>query len=111
MKKIRVTVVLAVLQLLIFTSTPANAGNELVCKGRQARSNHRVITVDCSKRKEFVDMLGAAWRKLREEHIGQFENMCWEAYSQAKEIPPTISFSDISDGFLIRCNMGLAYVD
>ena len=46
MKKIRVTVVLAVLQLLIFTSTPANAGIELVCKGRQARSNHRVITVD-----------------------------------------------------------------
>ena len=43
MKKIRVTVVLAVLQLLIFTSTPANAGIELVCKGRQARSNHRVI--------------------------------------------------------------------
>ena len=69
MKKIRVTVVLAVLQLLIFTSTPANAGIELVCKGRQARSNHRVISVDCSKRKEFVDMLGAAWRKLREEHI------------------------------------------
>lgn len=56
-------------------------------------------------------MLGAAWRKLREEHIGQFENMCWEAYNQAKDIPPSISFSDISDGFLMRCNMGLAYVD
>ncbi len=103
--------VLAVANILMFTSTYANAGVELVCKGRQARSNHRVILVDCSKRKEFVDTLGAAWRKLNQEHIGQFDNMCWEAYVQAKEMPPTISFADVSDSFLIRCNMGLAYVD
>jgi len=111
MKNTKAIVVLVASAGFIFTSTQAMAGMELVCKGRQARSNHKVISVDCTKRKEFVDMLGAAWRKLREEHIGQFENMCWEAYNQAKDIPPSISFSDISDGFLMRCNMGLAYVD
>ena len=111
MKNSKVILVLATSLTFIFSSTQANAGIELVCKGRQAQSNHRVVTVDCSKRKEFVDMLGAAWRKLREERIGQFDDMCWEAYSQAKDIPPTISFADISDSFLIRCNMGLAYVE
>lgn len=111
MKNLKATFVLVSYLSIFFVLNNAYAGTELVCKGRQARSNHRVVTVDCSKRKEFVDSLGAAWRKLREEHIGQFENICWEAYNQAKDIPPTISFSNISDGFLMRCNMGLAYVD
>ena len=111
MKNSKTILIILVYLSFIFTSTYAMAGMELVCKGRQAQSSHKAIYVDCSKRKEFVDMLGAAWRKLREEHIGQFDNMCWEAYSQAKDIPPTISFSDISDSFLMRCNMGLAYID
>lgn len=89
----------------------ANAGLELVCKGRQVRTNNKVIYVDCENRKAFVDMLGSAWLELRKNSIGgSMENMCWDAYNQAKEMHPSISFSNISDSFLMRCNMGLAYI-
>lgn len=89
----------------------AQAGMQLVCKGRSVQSKHKVIQVDCSNRKEFVDTLGAAWRTLRKNSIGgSVENLCWEAYNQAREMHPSISFANISDGFLARCNMGLAYV-
>jgi len=90
----------------------AQAGYELVCKGESARSNHKLINVDCSNRKSFIDMLGAAWMELRRNNIGGgLENMCWEAYNQAKGLHPSISFEGISDSFLIRCNMGLKYVN
>jgi len=90
----------------------ANAGIELVCKGGQARTDHRTVFVDCENRIEFIDMLGAAWRELRKNRIGgNMEDMCWKAYSQAKDMHPSISFSNISDSFLMRCNMGLAYVN
>ena len=90
----------------------AHAGIELVCKGAQPRSNGKAFYVDCKNRKEFVDTLGAAWRELRNNSIGgHLEEMCWEAYSQAKDIHPSISFQDISDSFIIRCNMGLEYVN
>ena len=94
------------------TSLSAHAGFELVCKGRQARSQHKVVWVDCANRKDFVEKLGAGWRTLRKESIGgSMENMCWEAYKQAKDMHPSISFDNISDSFLTRCNMGLAYVN
>lgn len=90
----------------------AHAGLELVCKGAQARSNSKVVYVNCKNRKEFVEMLGAAWRELRNNSIGgHLEDMCWESYKQAKDMHPSISFEDISDAFLIRCNMGLEYVN
>lgn len=89
----------------------ANAGYELVCKGGQARTNHKIVTVDCNNRKAFIDTLGAAWRELRSNSIGgSLEDMCWKAYNQAKEMHPSISFANVSDSFLMRCNMGLAYV-
>ena len=92
--------------------TSAHAGIELVCKGGQPRSNHKPIYVDCENRKAFIDMLGAAWRELRKNNIGgSMEDMCWQSYNQAKELHPSISFSNISDSFLMRCNMGLAYVN
>lgn len=95
---------------LLFTLN-ANAGYELVCKGGQARTNHKIVSVDCDNRKAFIDMLGAAWQELRKNRIGgSMEDMCWKAYSQAKDMHPSISFSNISDSFLVRCNMGLAYV-
>lgn len=96
--------------LMIF-STSSFAGLELVCKGRQARSNNKPIYFNCNDRKEFVETLGKAWRTLRKNSIGgSVEDMCWKAYSQAKEMHPSISFANISDSFTARCNMGLAYV-
>ena len=100
--------------LLLFTlflSMNVHAGYELICKGRQARSSHKPVAVDCANRKDFIEKLGMGWRTLRKESIGgSMENMCWEAYSQAKDMHPSISFENISDSFLVRCNMGLAYV-
>ena len=90
----------------------AHAGIELVCKGGQARTNHKTVYVDCDNRKAFIEMLGAAWQELRKNSIGgSIEDMCWQAYNQAKDMHPSISFSRISNSFLIRCNMGLVYVN
>lgn len=93
-------------------SGAAFAGFELVCKGGRAQTSNQAIFVDCSNRKEFVDMLGSAWQTLRDNSIGgTMENLCWEAYSQAKDMHPSISFDNISDSFLMRCNMGLEYAN
>ena len=100
-----------ILLIFLFFSTNSFAGVELVCKGRQPQSNNRPVYVNCSDRKEFVETLGAAWRTLRKNYIGGItEDLCWEAYNDAKDIHPSISFNNISDSFLMRCNMGLAYV-
>ncbi len=87
------------------------AGIEMVCKGRQAQTNNKPVYVSCSYRREFVEALGAAWMTLRKNSIGgATEDLCWEAYKDAKALHPSISFENISDSFLTRCNMGLAYV-
>lgn len=107
MKKIKLTLVLALLSI----STSSFAGMELVCKGRSPQSNHKAVYFNCNDRKEFVDTLGKAWRTIRQNSIGgTVEDMCWEAYKDAKEMHPSISFGNISDSFTMRCNMGLAYV-
>ena len=100
------------LTILSFLSVSnAYAGVELVCKGRQTTSNNKPVYVNCSERKAFVDTLGSAWKTIRQNSIGgSMENMCWQAYQQAKDMHPSISFDNISDSFLARCNMGLAYV-
>ena len=97
--------------LSLLISSNAYAGLELVCKWRQPTSNNKPVYVNCSERKEFVDALGSAWHTLRQNSIGgSMEDMCWQSYQQAKDMHPSISFSNISDSFLMRCNMGLAYV-
>ena len=101
--------------LLIFTCllipNLSFAGLELVCKGRQVQTNNKIIYVNCSNRKEFIETLGAAWQTLRKNYIGgTTEDLCWEAYRDAKDMHPSISFDNISDSFLMRCNMGLAYI-
>jgi hypothetical protein len=97
----------------IFTLTlNANAGIELVCKGDNKGSPHRIVHVNCEDRREFINMLGAAWQLLRRNGIGgALEDLCWRSYSQAKDLHPSISFENISDSFLIRCNMGLEHVN
>jgi hypothetical protein len=102
---------LLISSFLITISMAANAGIELVCKGRSPQSSNKPIYLNCSDRKEFVETLGSAWRTLRKNSIGgTTEDLCWEAYKDAKDMHPSISFDNISDSFLIRCNMGLAYV-
>lgn len=97
--------------LWLIISANSYAGTELVCKGHQPQSNNKPIYVNCSDRKDFVETLGAAWRTLRKNSIGgTTEDLCWEAYKDAKDMHPSISFDNISDSFLMRCNMGLAYV-
>lgn len=85
---------------------------ELVCEGRQQRdASQRAVSVDCTKRKEVIDMLGAAWQTLRNESIGgSTEDMCWSPYKQAKEMHPSISPINYAPTFFIQCNMALKYV-
>jgi hypothetical protein len=74
-------------------------------------STNKPIYINCNDRKEFVETLGSAWRTLRKNYIeGATENLCWEAYKDAKDMHPSISFVNISDSFLMRCNVGLAYI-
>ena len=97
--------------LALTSALNARAGIELVCKGQQATGRHQTVSVDCENRQAFVETLGAAWRELRKNSIGgSMENICWEAYKQAKGMHPSISFGNMSSSFLTRCNMGLAYV-
>ena len=102
-----------ILVAIVVSQMPvAHAGIELVCKGSGSNSSHRIVYVDCSNRRDFVEKLGAAWRTLRQNSIGgTIENLCWEAYNQARDMHPSISFENISDSFLMRCNMGLEHVN
>jgi len=97
--------------LFVLFASNVHAGLELVCKGSSPKSNNKPVYINCSERKEFVNALGSAWRTLRQNSIGgTTENLCWEAYQQAKDMHPSISFDNISDSFTARCNMGLAYI-
>ena len=94
------------------SSGAALAGFELVCKGGQARTTLQTVYVNCSNHTEFVDMLGSAWQTLRDNNVGgALEDLCWEAYSKAKDMHPSISFDGISDAFLAHCNKGLYYAN
>jgi hypothetical protein len=85
---------------------------ELVCKGdSQRNSQQRAVFVNCSDRKEVIDMLGSAWQTLRKEKIGgSTEDMCWDPYKRAKDMHPSISFNGIAQTFFAQCNMALQYV-
>ncbi len=102
--------------LLTFASTvfplTSNAGLQLVCKGHPPERHHTAVNVDCSNRKAFIDKLGSAWQTLRENAIGgSLDDMCWKAFNEAKGLHPSISFENVSDAFLARCNLGLAYIE
>lgn len=102
---------LIIISFSITISMSANAGIELVCKGSSPQSSNKPVYLNCSDRKEFVETLGYGWRTLRKNSIGgATEDLCWEAYKDAREMHPSISFENISESFLMRCNMGLAYV-
>ena len=85
---------------------------QLVCKGQQPQmQNQKPIYVDCTNRKEVIDMLGAAWSELRKQRIGgSTEDMCWKPYQKAKEMHPSIPFDNIASTFFMQCNMALQYV-
>ena len=97
---------------LLLNSSNVNAGYELVCEGYPPpNSSHKLVYIDCNSRKIFIGTLRDSWLSLRREGIGgTLENLCYEAYTDAKELHPSISFLNISESFLMRCNMGLGYV-
>ena len=85
---------------------------QLVCQGQQPQmQNQKPLYVDCSNRKEVIDMLGAAWSELRKQSIGgRTEDMCWQPYQRAKEMHPSIQFDGIAQTFFMQCNQALQYV-
>jgi hypothetical protein len=101
---------------LLLLATTFFVGNihavELVCKGeRPTMQNQRTVYVDCSNRKEVIDILGAAWMELRKQGIGgTMEDMCWQPYNRAKEMHPSISFDGIASTFFMQCNIALEYI-
>ena len=97
--------------MTIFLSKNVNS-LELLCSGEQPRlQNQKQIFVNCTNRKEVVDILGWGWQKLRQQGIaGVTEDMCYKPYIKAKELHPSISFDKIAQTFLMECNMALQYV-
>jgi hypothetical protein len=97
---------------LVLNSSNINAGYELACEGYPPpNSGHKLLSIDCNNRKIFIGMLKDSWLSLRRGGIGgTLENLCYEAYTDAKELHPSISFLSVSESFLMRCNMGLAYL-
>ena len=89
-----------------------NRGYELACDGYPPQNSpHKLISIDCSNREIFIGTLRDSWLSLRRQGIGgTIENLCWEAYNDAKDLHPSISFLSVSESFLMRCNMGLAYL-
>ena len=97
--------------LYLFTASCFGA-IELVCSGQEASYGRTRSEVDCSTRFAVVESLKQAWFTLRQNNIGgSLEDMCWDAYNDAKDLHPSISFEGITDSFFIRCNMGLEYVE
>ena len=98
--------------LSFFLSASCFAATELVCIGQQASYGRTSVEVDCSNRFAVVESLKRAWLTLRQNNIGgTLEDMCWDAFNDAKDLHPSISFEGITDSFFMRCNMGLEYVE
>jgi hypothetical protein len=102
---------LILLAVTLFSLTSAHS-IELVCEGASPRdSRQRAVIVNCSDRKAVIEILGAAWQTLRKEQIGgSTEDMCWQPYTRAKDLHPSISFNGIAQTFFAQCNMALRYV-
>ena len=97
--------------MIIFLSENVNS-LELLCNGEKPRlQNQKQIFVNCSNRKEVIDILGWGWQKLREQGIaGVTEDKYQKPYNRAKELHPSITFDGIAQTFLMECNMALQYV-
>ena len=96
--------------MIIFLSKNVNS-LELLCGEKPKLQNQKQIFVNCSNRKEVIDILGWSWQKLRQQGIaGVTEDMCWKPYNRAKELHPSIPFDGIAQTFLMECNMALQYV-
>ena len=97
--------------MIIFLSKNVNS-LELLCNGEKPRlQNQKQIFVNCSNRKEVIDILGWSWQKLRQQGIaGVTEDMCYKPFKRAKELHPSIPFDGIAQTFLMECNMALQYI-
>lgn len=112
MKYMNIIKFLTVVIFSVFLVSNSYAGIELVCQGGQAQSQGKIFTIDCSNHEEFVKALGGAWQLLQKNSIEEYkQNLCWEAYSDAKETDPSMSFVYSSNAYLARCNPGLESVN
>lgn len=89
---------------------PIKKGSEIICKGRYQDRSKTSYVVDCSDRKQVVDALHFAWKKLRGAGIGgTLSDICFDAGKSIEDIHPSIQFDPTM--FLNQCNLGLAHVD
>ena len=96
--------------MIIFLSKNVNS-LELLCGEKPKLQNQKQIFVNCSNRKEVIDILGWSWQKLRQQGIaGVTEDMCYKPFKRAKELHPSIPFDGIAQTFLMECNMALQYI-
>jgi hypothetical protein len=100
--------ILAIVFLIIFSSNSTSL--ELACNNKPNNTPNKIL-VDCNNRYEVIRSLHESWLLLRKNYIGgQLEDICFEAYMDAKDIHPSIDMSSIVDVFFQRCNMGLEYL-
>ena len=100
--------------LMCFLILPEHAHSriELVCADAVMQDSQMQIKVDCNNRQRLIARLKQSWLAIRRNSIGgTLENLCWEAYNQARDLHPAVSMnSGIAYSFLTRCNLGLQYV-
>jgi hypothetical protein len=89
------------------------SGMVLVCKGSAPEAERRrTIYVDCNSRIAVVTALENAWQELRRQKIaGATEDMCWNPYNKAKEMPPSVASQNYAASFLSWCNNGLQFIE
>ena len=103
---------LTIIYFLCFIPFKINA-IELICghqlNGQQPSQD--MIVVNCSSRKDVVNILKEAWLLLRKEgYAGTYENLCWDPYNRAMELPPNFGFENVAPTFFMQCNTALRYI-
>lgn len=96
--------------LTFFLALNAEAGYELVCRGQQPTSNHRVIYVNCENRQEVEEALGASWQELINKKIAVIlQNSCKSSYFEARAMSNLNSV--MAKALFMNCNNGLKFIN
>jgi len=99
-----------VLVIILFFYSINIGAIEMVC-GESSYRDKNNIFVNCQSRFEIIKNLKDSWLLLRKNYIGgQLENLCYEAYMDAKKMHPSIDLAPMVDVFFVRCNMGLEHL-
>ena len=83
---------------------------ELVCKNSGSTSNLASRKVNCDDKGEVIEAIHDAYSFLRSNRdvlqSEMYENNCFEAYNEAKEVPDGAG-RDYLSGFVMKCSTGL----